>query len=285
MKGKEIFKLNNVIIKPTGGLANRMRVLESAYNYSIAYKSNLIIIWERNSDLNAKFSDCLEDIPGVKVIDLNFSGRNTFSKIRRKVLLFWQFFYTSYNANKKVVDEEIKAIENYKDEKVLEKLFVEYAKENKGLYLYICYSFYSNYNNFFVKINKKVADKGKYLLQDVGQITGVHIRRTDHVESIENSPLQLFIDEIKSVLSEFPAMKFYLSTDSDEVVDQLKEEFNDIIITGVTNRSRDTKDGIESALLDLYCLSCCKEILGSHNSTFSERAALMGNIPLRIVSK
>jgi hypothetical protein len=279
------FKLKTVIIKPLGGLANRIRAIEAACNYSDTYKSKLIIIWERNADLNAVFSDCFKNIPNVKVIDVNYFGVGLVSKIRRKLLWFVEFCYTAYVTSFKVDDDDIKALENKDRDKVfLKNMFDKIAVENKGIFLNLCYNFYPDHLKFRIQINDHIIERGNMILKDVKQLTGVHIRRTDHVDAIVFSPLTLFINAMNAILMESPSMRFYLSTDSETVVDELTDVFKDRILTGVKNRTRTTKAGIEAALVDLYCLSCCKGILGSHNSSFSERAALMSNIPLKIIS-
>lgn len=42
-------------------------------------------------------------------------------------------------------------------------------------------------------------------------------------------------------------------------------------------RNRNTKEGMEAAILDLYGLSMCKKVYGSANSSFSKFAADFGD--------
>ena len=39
------------------------------------------------------------------------------------------------------------------------------------------------------------------------------------------------------------------------------------------------------AMVDLYCLAKCSKIYGSHGSSFSDVAARIGNIPLKVMKK
>jgi hypothetical protein len=44
-----------------------------------------------------------------------------------------------------------------------------------------------------------------------------------------------------------------------------------------------TQKGMNDAVLDFMALSRCKKILGSYASSFSELAALYGDLPLEVV--
>ena len=90
---------------------------------------------------------------------------------------------------------------------------------------------------------------------------------------------------MNALLEELPTVKFYISTDSQEVFDILKNIYGKKIFSGTSQRTRNTTEGIIFALIDLYCLSQSKKILGSFYSSFSQMAAKMGNVPLEIIVK
>ncbi|HNU76972.1 MAG TPA: hypothetical protein PLT53_09990 [Prolixibacteraceae bacterium] len=46
-----------IIIEPFGGLANRMRVIASAMDFSNKTKQKIKLIWVANYDLNCEFLD------------------------------------------------------------------------------------------------------------------------------------------------------------------------------------------------------------------------------------
>ena len=48
---------------------------------------------------------------------------------------------------------------------------------------------------------------------------------------------------------------------------------------------RDSKAGIQDALVDMLCLSKCQKILGSYQSTFSLIPSIMGNVELEYCVK
>lgn len=73
---------------------------------------------------------------------------------------------------------------------------------------------------------------------------------------------------------------FYLATDDPAEEALLRATFPGHILSN-QNRClrRDTKEGIEDALLDLYCLASTQKIIGSYFSSFTDIAADMHKIP------
>lgn len=114
---------------------------------------------------------------------------------------------------------------------------------------------------------------------------GVHIRRTDNILSIDNSPEDLFRDKINRLLEEDPSTRFYLATDSEKVKENFKNAFGDSIRHSERKTSRDTLDGICDALTEMYILAGCDAIYGSYFSSFSEAAAIIGDTKLYVVRK
>lgn len=58
-----------IVIKPQGGLANRIRVISSALNLSKLSNQTLSVIWEPDQDLNCSFPLLFEETEYFKVID------------------------------------------------------------------------------------------------------------------------------------------------------------------------------------------------------------------------
>ncbi|MCD8298085.1 MAG: hypothetical protein LUC88_10985 [Prevotella sp.] len=111
-------------------------------------------------------------------------------------------------------------------------------------------------------------------------MVGVHIRGTDNVKSKLHSPFNVFVNFINKELIKDPNTKFYLATDEIEFKKKLIDMFDDIIITNREVLNRNSLEGMEGALIDLYCLSKTDYIIGSYYSSFSEIAAEIGGIKL-----
>lgn len=106
---------------------------------------------------------------------------------------------------------------------------------------------------------------------------GLHIRRTDNVDTIRYSPTEGFITCISNILEKDPTAKFFLSTDSPEEERKLMELFGEsIIVNNEKVWGRDNNLGMKSGIIDMLCLSKCKKIIGSYTSIFSSFAAEYG---------
>lgn len=115
---------------------------------------------------------------------------------------------------------------------------------------------------------------------------GVHVRRTDHNDSIRESTLDCFIEKMKKALADNREVRFFLATDDKEVERELERIFPGRIFT-YQNKvwGRNSKSGMESAVVDFLCLSRCRYILGSFNSVFSTFSAMYGGVELIVCRK
>lgn len=130
-------------------------------------------------------------------------------------------------------------------------------------------------------IQSMVDDVVSSVLPGTTSIVGVHIRRGDNKKSTEESPSELFW----SAMAKYePSVCFYLATDSNEERLEACRRFPDRILVGSeTILSRNDPFGCREGVVDFFCLSRCSEILGSYYSSFSEMAALYGDVPLTIM--
>ena len=108
---------------------------------------------------------------------------------------------------------------------------------------------------------------------------GVHIRRSDHKAAIQYSSLKKFINAMDCRLKENSNTTFFLATDCIHTERELLNRFPDIILTYTkSSYCRNSKTGVQDALIDLYCLSKTNKILGSYYSSFSQVAAEISGI-------
>jgi len=111
------------------------------------------------------------------------------------------------------------------------------------------------------------------------QPVGVHIRRTDNMRSILNSPTRAFFQAMDAM----PERTFFVATDDPKEYEAMVARYPGRIIQRAPALRRDTLEGIQDAFLDFLALSRCTEILGSSGSSFSEIAAIYGDVPIRII--
>ncbi|MCM1262441.1 MAG: hypothetical protein NC313_06935 [Butyrivibrio sp.] len=114
-------------------------------------------------------------------------------------------------------------------------------------------------------------------------IVGVHIRRTDHIAAIQNSPIESFYKKMEEILEEDSSTMFFLATDDFLVEQKIKEKFRKHIIIQPNKKwGRDERKEMESGIIDCLCLSKCKYVLGSYLSSFSSFSARLGGKELYI---
>jgi hypothetical protein len=109
---------------------------------------------------------------------------------------------------------------------------------------------------------------------------GVHIRRGDHNKAIKSSPTSAFMKEMDAMDAD---TVFVVATDSQVERVRLTERYGERVWFPATSLSRMTQRGMCDAVRDFIALSRCKMILGSYNSSFSEMAALYGDVPMKVV--
>ena len=80
---------------------------------------------------------------------------------------------------------------------------------------------------------------------------------------------------------------FYVTTDDVTAIEELKQHFpaEKLIVYEDKVLDRDSKTGIRDALVDMLCLSKCRKILGSYQSTFSLIPSIMGQAELEYCVK
>jgi hypothetical protein len=112
---------------------------------------------------------------------------------------------------------------------------------------------------------------------------GVHVRRTDHSDAIAESPTTAFVRAMADDVVTGAATEFFLATDDPQEERLLRRDFR-IVTYRKRTLNRATPEGIEDALVDLFCLGATRHIIGSAGSTFSFVASQLAGIPLRIAT-
>jgi hypothetical protein len=259
-----------IVIAPEGGLCNRMQALDSAIALARKTGAELRVIWYRSANLNSSFED-LFVVPAVvgriTEIDLyKWRGR-----VRRR--LYRKYFQTVFDLY--LEHRQIPA-----DDATLESLV-----RDQCVYITAYRRFYENGPLFadFIPVPALQA------LIDVHAISfsntvGVHVRRTDNRYASDHSPIEMFIDLMRGEVAADDATRFFVATDSPDAEALLNTEFPGRVVTHPKRRlDRNDHLAIEDAVVDLYCLSRCRKLLGSYWSSFSETAWQLGGIEKTIV--
>jgi len=101
-------------------------------------------------------------------------------------------------------------------------------------------------------------------------VVGVSIRyKGAHPKTLAASPPEWFIHRINEIHEQFPNVRFFLSTDCEEVSQQVRSSTQASICQFPRNYRNDRPDSIQEALCELYLLTRTNYILGSYWSSFS----------------
>lgn len=273
-------------VVPFGGLANRMRAIYAALALAEAHDLELKILWLlRKEELNCPFDELFKPIAGceVKTLKDNLWWRallklaqvKTFAaKVASRLVVsdfyicnHFEYGYFDVDANKS------------------DTFFATHLQQYN--YLFACRKFYSYASRHVQRlqstdgIREIVTDFKKQYLP--GNYSGMHIRRTDNIASIENSPLALFEEKLATLEKQF-AHKVLLCTDSHEVEATLEQKFSKMLVKASFTKERNSVAGIKAALAEMLLLSDAENIYGSYGSSFSLTAAEIGEAPFTIVS-
>lgn len=262
-----------IYLNPRGGLCNRIRVIGSAVQLGKKYGDSIIIFWRKSPELGCTYEDLFEDIVydcqegKLLVKSTDSSEEEILMKVEDKIERKRVYLDTLADVQK--FQEEYKAIGG--------------AGE---FFLSTCNNFGDSCNDFSWLLPKKaLRDKIEQIVQSFGNYCiGIHIRRTDHWISKRFSCVELFVEAISEEILRNQDVKFYLATDDMEVRDFIINKFGTCIVVnedGVS--SRNSKAGMEAAVIDLFALSRTQKIYGSFWSSFSGMASKIGNVELERV--
>lgn len=264
--------MKKLTLVPMGGLANRIFAITAAISFCKDNGVYLKIYWFRDRGMGAKFGDLFnvsQELDNVEIIDAKWF-HFLYDRPRKKNLWLPKIY------QKKIFD---KSLYEYDEEDAVTKCL-----SYDSVYLVQWGQFYKqnvDLSTIYPCDNiRRIVDQRMF---KNGNVIGIHIRRTDNVLSIQNSPDKLFIRLMREEINRNKGLQFYLASDSDEVKEKMCREFSDKIIIYNNFLDRSKKMGIIDAYIELLLLSRCSKIYGSFGSTYSMLASSLSGIQLCIV--
>lgn len=261
-----------IINIPTGGLCNRMRSIATAIAVAMKYNCPITIQWNNSEGLKANFNELFKPI-NVSNVELKENRKWIYSINGTKDFLVRKLFL------KLMFEQIVFNYSIYRDGEIYDILKKKY---HKNLLLVSCYPMCLEYklHGIFTPQDDIQKRINNITSQFSKQTIGVHIRRTDNIESINSSPIEVFINKIKKEIEKDESTKFYIASDDKSVKQELLAMFPDRIITIMDDTDRNSLDGMKFAVVDLFCLSKTKKIIGSVASSYSQVASEIGNISI-----
>lgn len=272
-----------ITLRPTGGLCNRMLAIDSSIKLCEDIHQDLTIIWLENYYLNAPFHKLFQPIEVNQFqLEIKSTPKKAFvysekeldhlhKRFQNLLLRGIQLFYFDKIINANRVPHLIKNGFNFKSLKNHNRVLV------------------SSWTRFYGQtINREYFKPVAGIQNQIDTITdqyrtnmiGIHIRRSDHKLSIEQSPTESFIKRMNEEVEKDGNVGFFLASDSNLDKVKLKQIFGDRLLTNSMNDGdRNSTKGMEEAVIDLFCLAHTNRIIGSFFSTFSSVASELYQIP------
>lgn len=275
-----------LIIRPLGGLANRLRALASALTVQDLIGCELDCIWQVDDELGAPFGDVFQSIEGLRV--RHSSGKFQHARVTHGRspggMILSRGINLILTGLDVVIDERIcgwrqcqklsrEEALNAMRKQVLITTYQDFLPFRPGLQKI----------KLLCSLQEKVS-RQMTVRKSGSPLIGVHVRRGDNGPATSQSPTHLFVSHMRAALQSNPNSTFFLATDSRDVEIQLATAFPGKIAIPARVHCRSSTEGIQDAALDLFSLACCDQIIGSYWSSFSLLAAeIGGGIPLKII--
>ena len=274
--------MKTLYIEPMGGLANRMRVIASVIKLTKIANTQIHCNWIENNELMAPFNRLFQDIDRLLFVP---SGMKKLNGLKESFRHGQSTGFRSWIHNKRLgfdVCISAKEVSRLVSNGWLRE---ELQNGSKRMYLQswmIDEDFDSEDLINIFKPTKQIEQQTlKYLskFSEFSKVIGIHIRRSDNAKSIENSPVERFVEVMEDYIKSFDGVGFFLATDDRDIEYLMSRLYPGKIITQPKVFSRATFEGIASALVDLILLSKTEKIYGSYWSSFTTMAGKLSGIP------
>ena len=154
---------------------------------------------------------------------------------------------------------------------------VIYNSQTEKVYIEGYYQFYGELDLSSVSFNKDIVDRVNEYKHTNGQYDAMHIRRTDNVDAIKQSPTELFYRKIDELVQRDSEHRIYLATDDAGIQADLMSKYPANILPKENGPvSRLSVEGMKFALYEMLILAGADTIYASFGSTFTIIANAIG---------
>lgn len=259
---------HRLTIVPMGGLGNRMRVIRSAYIVAQSEDWSVDVAFAENAECHCRFAELFQPIASPRgnfcirpagFIDAFPSRRNLRLPHLLRSLVYRRQLYNYSSPGLATAQSNL--------------------HNSLPAYIATCYEFAGEsiaMQQLFRPSVEVERRTGEIARRFGSYMVGMHIRATDNAEAMRRSPYRLFAEAAQRELSRNPKAVFLVATDDENIRSRFIADFGEKAVTSPYTPSRSTTDGMLNAAAEMFALSRCNKIYGSHNSSFSEIAAELG---------
>jgi hypothetical protein len=252
---------------PEGGLCNRMRAMASAIIVARRAKVPLKVLWYRTPDFNCRF----EALFSTAGIYCHLEERQAMSRLTRGA-------FRIREACLRIVGTKVYVPKDVGKDFDADQLVLAAAHHEIYVRTYSRLVTEAGMYGCFRPVGVP-AKQLTGLLQTVQGAVGVHIRRTDNVKATARSRLADFLQLMEAEVESDPNVTFFVASDSPDAVAELNTRFGQrIFVYQKRAYRRDDPAAIEDAVVDLFCLSHCRKLIGSYWSSFTDTAHELSGI-------
>lgn len=261
-----------ITVLPEGGLCNRMRVVASSWLVAQAAAQPLRVLWYRTPDFNARFNALFETaaLP-FAVVEVD--------ALRRRDRLMWRVRELARRAaGHTVIGPRQSVAGQFDAHQIVARLRGSqgYIRTNSRLMVQP-----DMYRMF--RPTAELAARIDPLQTRLASSVGVHVRRTDNLQASAESTQDRFVALMQAEVAADAQAKFFVASDSPEVMSALRCAFGDRIWDYPKRAlARDDPVALADAVVDLYALGQCRKLIGSYWSSFTDTAAELRGIECTI---
>ena len=270
--------MKKITFVPVGGLANRLRAMASAVVLAEMTDCELDLYWFQDWALNAPFRSLFDPVnrKGIRMHESSPWNLLLYDRPRKRNVWIPRFFQKCLFKTT-LYEKEMYTL------KLNVPFFTDLAKKG-GLYI-ASYHAVVPYSNEQLQALFRPVPEIRQMIEKRQQgmsdyRIGVHVRRTDNVDSIQYSPDELFYQALEQELSVHPELSIYLATDSEEVKRNFRQRYGEKVFYSQVEADRNSIAGIQEAIVEMFVLAGTQKIYGSYGSSYSDLAAQFGSTQL-----
>ena len=252
-----------IIVIPTQGFANRLRMIASSYILAEYMKLEHYINWEPFHDCNIEFDEIWE--------------RHPFKKISKDKIIQSKYLYFGHVHTLSIMEKILNPGNVVQYIVLTGGHEFKHPSMNNEEFLHRKYKFYSQLK-FKQQIPVLPSTYGCVHIRTLTQKDAKDVVKNKRCNFPQNSPLEQFVHIIKKIDDDIPL--FIISNDI-AISSELQKQFpsKKILLSNPTSLNRDTSHGIHEAIKDFIILSQSSFIIGSYYSSFSDEASFFKIIP------
>lgn len=253
-----------IIVIPTQGFGNRLRMIASSYILAQYMKLEHYILWEQHHDCTLNFDDIWEEHP--------------FRLITKEEFIDSPYIYFGYVHTDAIMNQLLSA-------KNVDYVILSGGHEFKHPVMEkneFLHNKYKLYNQLKFKCEDELSFlPSQYACIHIRTVTGKDAKdivKNDSCNFQQNSPIKEYLALVKKINNDLPL--FIISNDL--LISKIFQEHfpkKQIFISNPSILNRDTHEGMNSAIRDFTILSKAAFIIGTYYSSFSDEATFFGMIP------